>query len=326
VLGASGFLGLHVVNAFHDLGSPVTAGHRRAASMLLRKWRVPQAHADLDAPEQLVDALKGHQVVVHAAGHYPRRSLDPVGTLETGMRHINTVLNACAQAGVERIVYISTVATVPSVPGRASTEEDAYAEQPGVGAYHDVKWAMEQRVLQEDRFEVVVLCPGACLGPWDFRIGTAGPLVALRNGMVAPMPDGWVNVVNAADVGRAAHRCAYLPDLPRRLLVGGHDVRLHDWLVELSGRYGVTPPLPPLSAERAIAQSDAAERAAGPTERVALPREFVDLVLHGTQIDSRVTERALGMSWTSLDTTLHGFDTWVQRLKLVPQQPHQESP
>ncbi len=327
VLGAAGFLGLASVEALLGVDCTPRCGHRRRTNVLvLRRRPVPRVLADLDDPGSLEAAMAGCDVVVHAAGHYPRLSLDRRGTLELGRRQTEAVLDAAARTGVRRLVYLSTMATVAPRAGGPSTEADRYPRAPRHGVYHDLKWEMEERVLAESRFETVVACPGACLGPWDLRLGTCALLVALAHGMDPPHPDGWVNLVDVRDVGQAVARLVLADRPPRRVLLSGSDHRLHGLLEMLAPWYGVAPPSPPLSAAEAIDLANAEEWACAGGGRPKLHREIVDLVLHGGPVDTRLAEEALGLRWRPLVETLEAFDTWARRLGFLPKKPLEHAP
>lgn len=312
VLGAGGFLGSHVVRAWLAAGHEVRAGRRRRSNVLaLARLPVEKVEADLDG--DLVPAMRGVDVVVHAAGHYPRDGRNP-DSVALGARQMRAVLDAAAAAGVPKLVYLSSTAT-------ASTRDEAgiWPEPPGFGVYHDLKWAMEALARAEDRLDLRVLCPSACLGPGDWRVGTSALLVALARGVDPPHPDGWIGVVDARDVATATLRVAEHPDPPRRMLLSAHNLRLHAFFVELAARYGVAPPSPPLGDAEAVALADRLEaEAAEKKGRALLAREIADLVVHGLPHDARLAQRTLDLHWTPLAQTLDDFDAWARTVKLIP--------
>lgn len=317
-------MGLNAVDAFIAHGEIPRCGRRaRSNAIPLRRRKVPTVIADIDDPPTLARAFEGARVVVHAAGHYPRDSRHPDETLARARREITAVLDAAAQAGVARLVYVSSTATVrPRPDGRPSTEADVYPRAPGIGPYHDAKWLMEQAALAERRLEVVVACPAACLGPWDLRVGTSALLVATARGQRPAHPDGPIALIDARDVGRALVRLATMPAPPRRVLLASHLTRLHDLLGALARRYRVAPPPAPLSDAQALAFADAEEeRVAGTPERPRLPREIVDLVIHGVHIDAGLGASLVDHAWTPLGQTLDAFDGWARRLAIVPVTP-----
>ena len=327
VLGAGGFLGLNLVEALLASGeNPRCARRSRGNVLVLRKLGVPLVTAELDAPLELQRAMAGCATVFHLAGHYPRLSLDPLGALATGLGQMHNVLDAAAHAGVKRLVYVSSAATAAPSPLGPSNEAHVYSTSPGHGAYHDLKWAMERVALAEHRFEVAVACPGACLGPWDLRVGTSALLVATARGLDPPHPDGWINLIDARDVATALLRLSTLPAPPRRVLLSGGNHKLHQLLCELALHYGVAPPSPPLDADKAIALADAEEaRAARAGGRPAIAREIVDLIVQGVELDTSLAAQAVGLQCRPLAQTLSATDAWARRMRIIPDSPGAEA-
>jgi nucleoside-diphosphate-sugar epimerase len=165
---------------------------------------------------------------------------------------------------------------------------------------------------------VITLCPGACIGPHDYRLGTAAFLAATARGMQPAHPAGLVNVVDVRDVGVAVARAVTAAAPPRRVLLSGSTWDLHQLLVELAPRYGAPPPVPALQAAEAIALADAEEHRALETKtRAALSRELVDLVVHAVPVDTSRSQTALGLTYRPLSATLEGFDEWARKIGLL---------
>lgn len=326
VLGASGFLGAHIVDGLLAEGNTPRRGyHRRPRRLFGRGNLAPvtarDVRADLDDPDSLVDAMRGVDVVFHAAAHYPATSLDAEATLDHGVRQMQAVLDAAATARVRRLVYVSSTATVRPREDGPSNESDVWSESPALGVYHDLKWAMEALARAENRLEVVTACPAACLGAGDVRVGTCAVLVALARGIDVPHADGIVSIVDAADVGTAVARLGLHRSPPPRVILSGGSHRFHTLLESLSTRYHAplpSPPRPPHVAQQLAYDEELAATAAG--RRPMLSREIVDLVIHGAALDTTLAERTLDMTWAPLDKTLDRFDAWARRLGLLPRQ------
>ncbi|MEW5738181.1 MAG: NAD-dependent epimerase/dehydratase family protein [Myxococcota bacterium] len=328
VLGAAGFLGLNLVDALLDEGLEPRCGRRKRTNVLaLRQRKVPMVHTELDEPATLEAAFAHADVVFHLAGHYPRLSLEPEVARQTGLRQLEAVLDAAAKAGVRRLVYVSSTATVAPAPGGGpSTEAHVFEDAPRFGTYHGLKWHMEARALREDRLEVLVACPSACLGPWDLRVGTSALLVATARGLDVPHPDGVVSWVDARDVALGLVRLAQHPSPARRVILSAGSTRLQHLLEQLAQRYDVAPPSAPLADAEALAFCDAEERrAAKEGGRPALARELADLIIHGVPLDAALARRTLGLSFRSLSTTLDAFDDWARRVRILPSSPRQEN-
>lgn len=311
VLGAAGFLGLNLVDALLASGHRPRCGHRpRTNTIPLKRRDVTRVLADCGDLAPLLHAMRDIDVVYHCAGHYPRDGLTPAITNARALYELDNVLSACASAGVRRLVYVSSTATVaPRPDGAPSSEADVFRRPPRIGAYHDTKWHMEERALAEDRFEVVVACPSACLGPWDLRVGTSALIIATARNLSPAHPEGLVNLIDVRDLAHLLVALGTIDAPPRRVILSAHTVRLHSFLEELSQRYGFAGPSAPLSPAAAMALADAEEaRVANTAERARLAREIVDLILHAVPLD---TSLALSLStaplrplWSTVDDLL----------------------
>jgi dihydroflavonol-4-reductase len=327
VLGAAGFLGLNLVDALIAGGQQPRCGRRARTNVLaLRQRKVPLVQADFDAPETLVEAMRGVDVVYHVGGHYPRFSLELDKERALGLERLERVLDAAATAGVRRLVYVSSTATVaPRDDGGQSTEVDTFDEAPRWGTYHDLKWHLERRALDEHRLEVFVACPGACLGPWDLRVGTSAMLVGLARGIDVPHPDGFVSWVDVRDVATGVRALGTFDAPPHRVIFSAASIRLQH-LLETAGRFYGVPVSPPMSDSEATAFADAEEhRASQGGPRARLARELVDLIVHGPRIDARRSRDALGVTYRPLDETLRDFDAWARRVRFIPTKSPQET-
>ncbi len=319
LIGASGFLGLNLVDTLQATGQSFVCGTRRRAPRIgLRRRGVQLCHADLDDPTSLVSAMTGKQVVFHLAGHYPALSLDPQATLATGRHQTQTVLDAAAHAGVERLVYVSSTATTAPCGERDATERDVFVESPGLGVYHDLKWSMEQQAAKETRLEVRIACPGACIGPWDQRIGTTAPLVGLANARRVALPDGILNLVDVRDAAVGIAAMGLREHAPKRVLLVGHNLQLFPFLTRVAARYGVEPPhlLSDCQAQEAALEAEEASAVSG--KRPALSRELVDLIIEGVSIDASLSDDRLGVVYRTVEQTLNAFEHWARPRRIIP--------
>ena len=316
LLGAGGFLGLNTFDALRAVGLDPLCGRRRRSNVLgLRQRGARLVEADLDKPDTLREAMNGCRTVVHLAGHYPRFSNTPEESVALGVHQTRTVLDAAAAAGVQRLVYVSSTATVARRPDASSTEADTFDSAPGFGTYHRLKWAMEALVGSERRFLTATVCPGACLGAFDWKVGTSALLWQILRKEPLAYPDGIISWVDARDVGEALARLATMSSPPPRVLLSAGSVSARALLRRVVERWG-SPPLPePLSPPEAQALADAEEEAAaGRGTRPKLSREIVDLVVHGAPIDAGLSKAALGQTYRSFDETLLAFEGWAQAM------------
>ena len=324
ILGAGGFLGLNTARAFLDAGLKPRCGRRARGNVLgLRGLGVPLVVTDFTQPVTMREAFRGVDVVVHAAAHYPRFSLEPEETIARGLAELEAVLDAAADTGVRRLVFVSSTATVAPRDTAPSTERDVFAVRPDWGTYHALKWSLEHRLRDEGRFEISIACPAACLGPFDWKVGTSALLLATARGAPPPHPVGRITTVDARDVANALVQLATTGEPIDRLILANEASDAHELLVMLAARYDAPQPPAALDAEAARSLADAQEsEAARVGGRAALARELVDLIVHSPRLDAS-RSRSLGLQYRPLSDTLDAWDSWALRMGLL-QRPRPE--
>ena len=329
VIGGTGFLGLNIVDALVAAGIDVTVTRRKQSiTALVRRRPVQLVDASLEEPEKLRHAMIGCDVVYLAGAHYPRYSLDLWGSLRKGVEGVVNVCEAARAASVPRLVYTSTIATLaPSPDDRIADERDVSHAMPEGSVYRAVKWAMEREVERAQRagLNVVTLLPGGCIGPGDLRLGTAAVLVGVTRGELPWGVDGRVNIVDVGDVARA-HVVAAFKTPATRYAIAGHTLRVPALLQRIARRYGGTLPELELSADEARARALEDERIAAPRkERVPIPRELVDMAVHGQRVSNARAEADLGLAITPLDQALDRAHAWLTRFGFVPRRGSKEA-
>lgn len=208
ITGATGFLGHNLCPYLVEQGYRLRALVRPTSDhAFLQDLSVERAWGDVRDPETVMEAATGCRAVIHAAGKFrfwgERNDFFSVN-LE-GTRH---TLAAARKAGVERFIYISTVAVVGRPPpGATITEETPCTPQD---AYQESKLEAERLTLafyQEQGLPAIVLRPGAIYGPWGryafnrlfFEDPLKGLPIRVHRGRHITFP------VYAKDVAQAVH-------------------------------------------------------------------------------------------------------------------------
>ncbi|MGH2593382.1 MAG: NAD(P)H-binding protein, partial [Anaerolineae bacterium] len=113
VLGATGFIGGQIVCAAIERGWRVRAARRREGfTGAIGDLNVEWARADLNDPDSLTAAMRGAEVVFHAAARYAHTSRHIDRHVAEARAEIRRVLDAAKQAGVQRLIYTSTLTTI----------------------------------------------------------------------------------------------------------------------------------------------------------------------------------------------------------------------
>jgi dihydroflavonol-4-reductase len=317
VIGGTGFIGLNVVDALLEKGATVrVTRRRRSITAFVRKRPVELVEASLEDPEALRRAMQGCDEVYFTAAHYPRYSIDLQSSLEEGVRGVLNVCQAALDVGVPRLIYTSSIATLEAVPGRPSKESDIPAEMPRGSVYRAVKWAMEREVEKavERGLNAVTLLPGGCVGPWDVRAGTGGFIVGAVSGKLPWWVDGLAHVTSVCDVAKAHVAAARHAAAGARYCIVGCTRPMGELLDLIVRRYGGQMPAERLEPEAARVRADQEESRAAPRkERVPFPREMVDIITGGHEVNSQRAKNELGITATPLESTLDSAYDWFVR-------------
>src|SRR5205085_10399040 len=136
ITGASGFVGSAVVATFRAAGFPVRALVRPSSPRTnLQDPSVEIAEGDLRDRASVAATLNGMRYLVHAAADYRLPAPDPDEIVRTNVEGARIIMEAARRAGVERIVYTSSVATIALTGDTPGDETRPLAAADAVGAY-----------------------------------------------------------------------------------------------------------------------------------------------------------------------------------------------
>ncbi|WP_081736857.1 NAD-dependent epimerase/dehydratase family protein [Arthrobacter sp. MA-N2] len=122
VLGSSGFIGSRVVASLSGSGGAHVVALSRSPVARRRNNNVIIAAADISVPGSLIPFLANMDVVVHAASYV---GSDRGLAREVNERGTGNLIEQCQQAGVRRVIYVSTCSVYGTGPHRGLRESEA---------------------------------------------------------------------------------------------------------------------------------------------------------------------------------------------------------
>ena len=248
VTGATGFVGSALVRAFLAAGYPVRALLRAASPRdNVAGLDIETVEGDLGDPQSIARAVRGVRYVVHAAADYRLWAPDPDALVRTNVEGTRTVMLAALSAGVERIVYTSSVATLAQrADGRAADETSPLGEAAALGPYKRSKVAAErlvERMIACDALPAVIVHPSTPIGPRDRRPTPTGRvIVAAARGRIPGFVDTGLNLVHVADVAAGHLAALERGQLGAHYILGGDNVLLAEMLRQIAHLVGRRPP------------------------------------------------------------------------------------
>jgi dihydroflavonol-4-reductase len=248
VTGASGFVGSAVARQLLQMGEPVRVLARATSSRAnLADLKLEIAQGDLRDAASLARALQNVRVLFHVAADYRLWARDDSEIIRTNVEGTRALMEAAKRAGVERIVYTSSVATLKAQPnGVPSDETFPLDEKSAVGAYKYSKVVAErlvERMVAEQSLPAVIVNPSTPIGPGDVRPTPTGRIIVeAAAGRMPGFVDTGLNLVHVEDVA-AGHIAAWKKGrIGERYILGGQDVLLGDMLAAIARCVGRTPP------------------------------------------------------------------------------------
>jgi dihydroflavonol-4-reductase len=208
VTGATGYLGTELVRELRRRGRDVRALVRSpAAAARLEGTGAETVEGDVLDTASIDRALEGVARVFHMAGIVGHRAADEPKLRAVNVDGARTVLAACTRAGVERVVFTSSVSSIGPAggPGRPR-DEGAWLLDGDDGRvdfrYGRTKAAGEQAALEAAAggLDVVVTNPGFVIGPGDVNRVSSWPVEEYLRGRLRFTVDGGLSYVDVRDV------------------------------------------------------------------------------------------------------------------------------
>ena len=195
VTGASGFVGSAVAAKFRQAGYPVRVLVRASSPRANIDPRDAVVVGDMTDRASIAAALKGARYLVHAAADYRLWAPSPGDILRANVDGTRIVMEEALRAGVERVVYTSSVATFDLRSGGLADETRPLPHTEAIGAYKRSKIIAEDLVagmVARDRLPAVIVNPSTPIGPRDVRPTPTGRIIieAARGRMPAFVDTG----------------------------------------------------------------------------------------------------------------------------------------
>jgi dihydroflavonol-4-reductase len=245
--GATGFVGHHVAKALADEGAELRLLVRKTSNLKnLEGIAGDTVVGDLAQPESLKSAMAGVDAVVHVAADYRLWIPDPAAMYKANVDGTRELLSLAREAGVKRVVYTSSVATMHfRTDGIVINEDTPVSLADMVGHYKRSKFMAEQEAIKaaQDGQQVMILNPTGPIGANDAKPTPTGRIfLDFLNGKFPAYMETGLNLVDVSEVARA-HVLALTKGKPgRRYILGGENLTLKQILDKMSAITGIPSP------------------------------------------------------------------------------------
>jgi dihydroflavonol-4-reductase len=317
VTGAAGFLGSHVTRQLVARGDEVRVLMRASSTnRAIADLSLEYVTGDLRDPASLDRAMKGVKRVFHVAADYrlwAKRSQDIYDSNVGGTKNL---LDAARRAGVEQLIYTSTVATIAvDRPQHPNEFTDAKLEEM-VGHYKRSKWLAEKEALAaaKNGLPVIVAMPTTPVGPWDWKPTPTGKIILdFLNGKMPGYVETGLNFVGVEECAGGHLLIAEKGKVGERYLLGAENLALKGMLDLLSKITGL--PAPKVKIPHGLAlgvayASTAFSRLVG--REPGIPVEGVKIARHMMYVDCSRARRELGFKAGPVAAALERAVRWYE--------------
>jgi dihydroflavonol-4-reductase len=246
ITGASGFVGSALAIAARRAGYRVRVLVRAASPRSNIQPGDEVCVSDIRDRASLAEALRGARYLIHAAADYRLWSRTPSEIIATNAEGTRCVMEEALRAGVERIVYTSSVATIALRDDMPADESSPLCERDAIGAYKKSKVIAERLVedmVQRQRLPAVIVNPSTPIGPRDVKPTPTGRIIVeAASGRMPAFVDTGLNLVHVDDVAGGHLAALARGTIGERYILGGENVYLRDMLAEIAGVVGRNPP------------------------------------------------------------------------------------
>ena len=317
VTGAAGFLGSHVARQLVARGEMVRVLMRASSSnRAISDLPLEYVTGDLRDAASLDRAMTGVKRVYHVAADYRLWAKKPQDIYDSNVGGTKNLLAAAKRAGVEQLIYTSTVATIavdrPELPNEFT---DAKLEEM-VGHYKRSKWMAEREALQaaKEGLPVIVAMPTTPVGPWDWKPTPTGKIILdFLNGKMPGYVETGLNFVGVEECAAGHLLAAERGKVGERYLLGSENLTLKgllDLLAQITGLRAPGMKIPHGVALGVAYVESAFSRLVGKEPQI--PVEGVKIARHKMFVDASRAQRELGFQPGPVAAALERAVRWYQ--------------
>lgn len=314
VTGATGFVGWHVAKKLLNRGFAVRALARDPAR-IRELDGVEPFKGDLRDADSLARAVAGCGVVFHIAADYRLWTREPEEMFRSNVDGTRNLLAAARNAGVDRVVYTSTVGCIGMPKGGIGDEQTPVGIEEMNGPYKRSKFLAEQVALEfAKELPVVIVNPTAPIGDHDFKPTPTGKIVVdFVRGAMPGFIDTGLNVVDVWDVAEGHIQALERGRLGERYILGSENLTLEQILGALAKIVGRPAPKFRIPYAVAYAFGAASTAWAGITGKEPLaPLDGVRMAKKKMWVSHDKAKRELGYEPGAASTALSRAVEWFR--------------
>ena len=244
VTGATGFIGWHMVQLLARRGHKIRVLVRTGAADMGLDG-VERITGDLRDSGSVARAVEGCGLVFHLAADYRLWAADPRQIYQSNVDGTRNLLEGARHAGVDRVVYTSSVGCIGIPADAVGNEDTPVNEQDMTGAYKRSKFLAEKEAVEAARagLPVVIVNPTAPVGEHDVKPTPTGKVIVdFLKGKMPAYVDTGLNLVDVRDTAEGHLLACERGRDGERYILGCENLTLRQIFERLESISGVRAP------------------------------------------------------------------------------------
>ncbi|MEC7640807.1 MAG: hopanoid-associated sugar epimerase [Nitrospinota bacterium] len=324
VTGATGFLGSTLTRELLNTGRQVKVLSRNGADTRnIDGLKIENVFGDLRDKPSLKTALRGCDVLYHAAAYYSFWSRDKNLVYDINVNGTRNILEAALESGLKKVIYTSTVGCIGLLSdGTPANEETFFDSATLSNDYKRSKFQAENLAKEFFRkgLPVVIVNPTAPIGPRDIKPTPTGKIILdfLNRKMPAYLDTG-LNLVHVNDCAQGHILAEEKGVVGERYILGNQNMSLKEILLTLEKITGLKAPRIQMPYWIAYGAGWASEMISDwiTHKEPAVPLGGVKMAKHKMYFDASKAIRKLNLPQTPVETALTEAVEWFKKNHFV---------
>lgn len=244
VTGASGLVGSHLIQSLLEKGVAVSALYRTSPPQFAGAEKVKWKQGDLLDINSLEEALEGVHQVYHCAAVVSFAPGQAASMLHVNQEGTANVVNVCIEKGIEKLVYVSSVAALGRIREGQPVDETAnWTAETSNSEYGKSKFLAEMEVWRGmgEGLNVVVVNPVIILGAGDWEKGSSEIFKSAYNAFPW-YTEGVSGFVDVMDVVEAMQLLMQSEMSGQRYIISADNIKYKEVFTKIAQAFNKRPP------------------------------------------------------------------------------------
>jgi nucleoside-diphosphate-sugar epimerase len=244
VTGGSGLVGAELIRQLLEQGQNVKATYNKTPLPDFGNNNLTSIQCDILDTTQLEVAMKGITRVYHCAAivSLTKKNIDELYAVN--INGTTNIVNACLDAGVKKLVHVSSVSALGKVKGeQLITEEMMWTENNNKSVYGKSKFLSEMEVWRGigEGLQAVIVNPSVILGVADWNSGST-KIFKTAFEEFPWFSEGVGGFVDVKDVAKAMILLMNSEITNERFILNADNLSYKTIFTEIANRFGKKPP------------------------------------------------------------------------------------